>query len=403
MIEKSGPQRLQYKYELNSINYWIFDATFKAHESSENLIKQAPSLVRVIAPVNQKKFFMKKLIALFALCISIIGCSSIPSIKQGQSLDEYLSSIPFSGSVLVARDRKILHAKGYGFANIDLKTPVTTETQFLIGSLGKQFTALAVMQLQEQGMLHLDDPISKYLEDFPNGSKITIRNLLMHSAGLPDYINDWSNIKYQELSPDQLIDLFKNKPLRFTPGSKVEYSSSGYVVAGKIIEKISGLTYSEYIEKHIFLPLGMRQSAYGLNKNYAFGYKDKRPQKIVNLSIPYAAGALSSSVSDLYLWDQSFYDLALLTPKSISSIFPSDRDALGWGFGMGKYKVVAGLGWVIYETTYGPEYSHQGKIDGYSSVIARFPNQRALIVILSNEDQYDVWTLKNQIAKVIFN
>ena len=346
---------------------------------------------------------MKKLIALFALCISIIGCSSIPSIKQGQSLDEYLSSIPFSGSVLVARDGKILHAKGYGFANIDLKTPATTETQFLIGSLGKKFTALAVMQLQEQGMLHLDDPISKYLEDFPNGSKITIRNLLMHSAGLPDYINDWSNIKYQELSPDQLIDLFKNKPLRFTPGSKVEYSSSGYVVAGKIIEKISGLTYPEYIEKHIFLPLGMRQSAYGLNKNYAVGYKDKRPQKIVNLSIPYAAGALSSSVSDLYLWDQSFYDLALVTPKSISSIFPSDRDALGWGFGMGKYKVVAGLGWLIYETTYGPEYSHQGNIDGYSSVIARFPNQRALIVILSNEDQYDVWTLKNQIAKVIFN
>ncbi len=346
---------------------------------------------------------MYKIIALVLFGIIFAGCSSIPAVKKGQSLDEYLTNISFSGSVLVVQDGNISHKKGYGFANIDRKTPNTTKTQYLIGSLSKQFTALAIMQLQEQDLLHLDDKISKYLSGFPNGSKISIKNLLNHSSGLPDYIDDWDKIKYQELTPDQLIDLFKNKSLRFEPGSKVRYSSSGYVVAGKIIEQVSGLKYSEYIEKNIFSPLAMVHSAYGLSENYAIGYKNNQPQEKVNMSIPYSAGALSSSVLDLYLWDQSFYEFSLVGKESLASIFPSDRHALGRGFGSGKYKMVSGLGWFIYDTNYGPEYSHAGHIDGYSSFIARYPSKRALIVILSNEDQYDVFALNNKIVKLLLS
>lgn len=224
---------------------------------------------------------MLKPIFLYVVCLLIVGCSSIPAIQKGQSLSEYLDSTNFSGSVLVVREGSIIHNKGYGFSSHASQVANDEDTQYLIGSMTKQFTALAIMQLQERGLLNIDEYISKYLPDFPNGSNITIKNLLTHSSGIYNFTDEWKSIKYANLSSENVIEIFKNKPLKFTPGSKVRYSNSGYVLAGKIIEVVTGSSYSEYINENIFHPLGMKTSAYGLTydskHNTATGYKKGKP------------------------------------------------------------------------------------------------------------------------------
>ena len=353
----------------------------------------------------QGKKSMFKTIVLFAACLLMGACSSIPSVQKGQSLSEYLDSVNFSGSILVSQNSEIIHSAGYGFANNELKVANTPDTQFYIASLTKQFTSLAVIQLQERGILHINDSIDKFFPGFPNGSKITIRQLLTHASGLHDFTDDWDEIKQLNLSTQDIVDRVKDMKLDFEPGSKVSYSSSGYILAGQIIEKVSGMAYADYLESEIFKPLNMSHSSYGYFKgnslNKAIGYKNNISQKSVNVPLTYAAGALASSVTDFYLWNQSFYSSSLVNESSQREIYPEDRSAPGLGFGTGKFKVVMGLGWGVYETDLGPEYSHTGNIDGFSTVISRYPSQKAMIVILSNQDRFDVFTLKNKIAKLV--
>ncbi len=212
---------------------------------------------------------MFKPVVLLVVCLFTASCSSIPSVQKKQSLADYLDSINFSGSVLVSRDNEIIHSAGYGFANKELKVPNTPNTMFYIASLSKQFTFVAIMQLQEQGLLNIHDPIERHLPEFPNSSKITIKQLLNHSAGLPDFTDSWDEIKQSDLSVQDLIGRFKDKELDFEPGSSVEYSSSGYILAGKIIEKVSGMAYEDYVESQIFKPIGMSQSSYGYSTKNA--------------------------------------------------------------------------------------------------------------------------------------
>ncbi|MCJ8314599.1 MAG: beta-lactamase family protein [Saccharospirillaceae bacterium] len=335
----------------------------------------------------------------------LISCNSIPKVKKDQSLREYLNAIDFSGSVLVSRNNKIIHAAGYGFANKEKQISNTAETQFYMASLTKQFTALAMMQLQEQQLLNINDPIAKYLADFPNGSEITINHLLTHSAGLYDFTNEWHEIKQLNLSTQDIVDMFKDKSLNFEPGSKISYSNSGYILAGLIIEKVSGMSYADYIQSQIFKPLNMSRSSYAYSTQsdpvQAVGYKQEIAQNSVNMLIPYAAGSLTSTVTDFYLWDQSLYNSSLISASSIQKIYSTDQNALS--VGTGKSKVVMGLGWGIKETIFGLEYGHGGGIDGFSTVISRFPKQKAMIVILSNQDGFDVMTLKNRIANLVLS
>ncbi len=348
---------------------------------------------------------MFKLLIYCVICYSLMSCSSIPSIKKGQSLQEFIMDASFSGSILVAREGKIIHRNGYGFANYEQQILNTPDTQFLIASLTKQFTALAILQLQEQGMLNIEDTVDTYLPDFPNGSKIRIKQLLNHSSGIYNFTDQWKQIRYSNLSLNELQLTFNHKPLEFEPGSEVKYSNSGYILAGLIIEVLSGQPYSEYITHNIFEPLGMNNSGFGLlenpTSNIAVGYNDEQVLDLTNLTNTYAAGAISSSVNDLYLWGTSFDEKPLINKNNLLTIFPINRKGLGLGFGSGRFKVVMGLGWFFYESDYGPEYSHGGHIDGFSSVIARYPKQNALIIILSNKDQYDIWTLKDRVAELV--
>ena len=348
---------------------------------------------------------MLKFLFLFIVSLLAGACSSIPSVKNGQSLSEYLNTVEFSGAILVSHNNEIIHSAGYGFANHDLGILNTPDTQFYIASLTKQFTSLAIIQLHEQGLLNINEPIDRYFPNFPNSSKITIKQLLTHTSGLHDFTNDWDDIKLLNLSAQDLVDRIRNMEINFEPGSKVSYSSSGYILAGKIIEKVSGMAYRDYVESQIFSPLEMSHSSYGYSSgnspNQAIGYIKYVPQQSVNVPMTYAAGALASSVTDFYLWDQSFYNSSLINESSQRLIYPEDRSAPGLGFGTGKFKVVMGLGWGVYKSDFGLEFSHTGNIDGFSTVVSRFPSHNALIVILSNQDRFDVFTLKNNIAKLV--
>ncbi|HAA31543.1 MAG TPA: serine hydrolase, partial [Cyanobacteria bacterium UBA8553] len=193
-------------------------------------------------------------------------------------LKAYLETGYFMGTVLVAREGEVLLSNGYGLANLEHNIAHTPQTKFRLGSITKQFTATAILQLQEQGLLQVDAPISTYLPNYPNGEQITVHHLLNHTAGIPsytsfpDYPQKWRTV----MSVDELIAWFSDKPLEFTPGDRHNYSNSGYAVLTKIIETVSSQSYADYLQHHIFQPLEMTNSGYDIYEkilpNRASGY-----------------------------------------------------------------------------------------------------------------------------------
>ncbi|MEM7554185.1 MAG: serine hydrolase domain-containing protein, partial [Cyanobacteria bacterium P01_A01_bin.84] len=193
-------------------------------------------------------------------------------------LQAYLETSRFMGSVLVANWNEVIFSQGYGMANLEHHIPNTPQTKFRLGSITKQFTATAIMQLQEAGLLDVNKSITTYLPDYPNGNKINLHHLLNHTSGIPSYtgFSDYLEKMRLKVTTDELIALFRDKPLEFEPGERLEYSNSGYVVLTKIIETISGQSYPEYLQSHIFEPLGMNDSGYDQHElvlpNRASGY-----------------------------------------------------------------------------------------------------------------------------------
>ena len=173
-------------------------------------------------------------------------------------------------TVLVARQGKVIYSKALGMANMELNVPMEMDHVFWIASIGKQFTAVAILQLMEQGKLSLRDEITKFIPDYPTqGNKITIEHLLTHTSGIPTYsgMEDPEKKLAFDCTPTEVIDFFKNLPMRFAPGTKWEYSNSGYFLLGYIIEIITGKPYAEYLEENFFRPLGMINSRFASNKN----------------------------------------------------------------------------------------------------------------------------------------
>jgi CubicO group peptidase (beta-lactamase class C family) len=330
-------------------------------------------------------------VIILALTLSVVfSDASVQAKNLQKDLDEYLTAAhevwKFHGTALVAKDGKVLFEKGYGMANIELGVPNTPEMKFQIGSITKQFTATAIMQLEEKGLLSLNDPITKHLPDYPKetGDKITIHNLLSHTAGIPNYTNmpDMMNKKAFEISVEDLMGTFKNEPLDFEPGDKYTYSNSNYVVLGAIIEKIAGETYEDYLQENIFEPLGMNNSGYDhrdvIMKNRAAGYSQNEAKELVNaefthMSTPYAAGALYSTVEDMLIWDQALYGEKILKKSSLDRMFTPVK---------GDY----GYGWVIDEM-YGRKHIwHNGGIFGFYTNFARWVDDKICVVVLSNND-----------------
>ena len=199
-------------------------------------------------------------VSLLVLVLALFFSSSYASLPTvEEKLDQYLNAadtvLQFNGTALVAKGGKVIFAKGYGIADREKKIPNTVDTKFLIGSITKQFTATAIMQLVADKKLDIDNPISTYLTDYPKstGDKITIRHLLTHTSGIQNFTDlpAYQGMRDKSMTPQQVVAQFKDLSLDFEPGTKFNYSNSGYILLGLVIEKVSGEPYAQYLQKHI--------------------------------------------------------------------------------------------------------------------------------------------------------
>lgn len=348
------------------------------------------------------------LFVLSLLMVSVVGAqtSTAPTSEQIVSkVNEYMDAAQridrFSGSILVARDGKPIVSKGYGMANYEWDIPNSPQTEFRLGSVTKQFTAAAIMLLQERGRLSVNDPVCRYFTDCPAAwESMTIRHLLTHTSGIPDYTSfpGWMEKKGTlPITPAELLAEYKSKPLDFAPGEKFSYSNSGYHLLGLIIENAAGKSYADFLQENIFTPLGLKHTGYdnsrSLIKQRAAGYIRDGDGFVnaayLDMLIPYAAGSLYSSTEDLLAWDQALYTNKLLTQKSKEEMFTPFKSGYAYGWGIGKQ----------FEHT---SISHGGAIYGFSSQIARFPDDRVTVVVLSNVQGASTGKVAGSLAAIVF-
>ncbi len=304
----------------------------------------------------------------------------------------YPADQPGAAAIVVA-DGKVVLRKGYGMANLELGVPNSPGMVFELGSVTKQFTAAAILLLQERGKLSVTDGIGKYLPDFPtHGQTITIENLLTHTSGIPSYtgLPEWYARVREDLKPADVIAMFKDKPLEFNPGERWAYDNSGFFLLGAIIEKVSGKSYEQFVEEEIFQKLGMTHSRYGhadeLIPRRAAGYSKSdqgfRNADYISMSSPYAAGALMSTVDDLAIWDRALSGEALLRKASLDRMFTTAKLKSGvpvqYGYGMG-----------VFDLAGRRVQMHGGDIPGFTTIVARVPEERLFIAILSNNEASD--------------
>jgi CubicO group peptidase (beta-lactamase class C family) len=314
-----------------------------------------------------------------------------------QELDRYFSKYhqlrQFNGTVLVANEKGVLFKKGYGFANLEWQVPNTPDTKFRVGSVTKQFTAMLILQLVAEGKLTLDDKVTAHLPDYrkDTGDRITLAQLLHHTAGLPNYTAAPGFFENDSRTPFKVADFVKkycSGDLEFEPGTKFAYSNSGYFVLGAIIEKVTGQTYAQALQQRIFDPLGMKATGYDVFATVlpkrASGYT-LTPGGYVNapyldMGLPYAAGSMYSTVEDLYRWDRALYLDTLLPAALKERMFtPALGDyALGWS--REPLKLHDGK-------TALTGISHSGGINGFSALLVRAPERKEVVILLDNTSQ----------------
>jgi D-alanyl-D-alanine carboxypeptidase len=340
--------------------------------------------------------------ALLVLCTAAAVLAQDLTAKMDEFLQAYTKLNRFMGTALVARGGKIILDRGYGYANLELKAPNTPDNKFRLGSITKQFTATAVMQLQESGKLSVNDPACKYVESCPEAWKaVTIQHLLTHTSGIPSYTGfpEFATPKMMRipLSPLEIVMLSKDKPLDFRPGEKWSYDNTGYVFLGYIIEKVSGEKYADYLEKHIFGPLHMRDSGYddtrailpGRAAGYSRGPGGYRNADYLDMSLPHAAGSLYSTTGDLYRWDRALYTTTVLSRKSLDEMVTPVKNNYGYG-------------WMLAPMFNRKQIGHGGGINGFSTYIARFPDDDAVVIVLSNVDFANAGALARGLAAILF-
>lgn len=321
--------------------------------------------------------------------------------QAGQFVTAYVDQNKFTGSVLVARDGKPLFRKGYGWANREWNVPNVPESKFRLGSITKQFTATAILQLVEAGKLKLDDPISKYYLSSPAAwSKVTIHHLLSHTSGIPSYTDlpgFFQKESMTDRTPAEIVKLTQDMPLEFQPGEKFKYDNSGYILLGYVIEKVTGEKYADYLREHIFDRLGMRDTGYDTAKEIiphrdeGYVYTGARwiNAPYLAMSLPYAAGSLYSTVDDLLIWDQALYAHKSLTAASLDRMFTPNKNNYGYG-------------WFI-DTEFNRKHEgHGGGINGFNTVISRYPDDKVTVIVLANMNTGAVGPIAKGLAAMVF-
>ncbi len=335
----------------------------------------------------------------------------------------------FSGAVLVADKGKVIYKEAFGMANREWKVPNTTDTKFRLASVSKQFCTMIVMQLVMEGRLSLDDTITDHLPFYrtDTGDKITIHHLMAHQSGIRDFTASFDyrgSISRLPSSQDEFIKAYCSSDLVNDPGTIYSYCNAGYIILGRIIEKVTRKTFEQNLKERIFTPLGMKNSGYDRNRyvlekranGYTrgpFGYDNAEYMDMD--SSPGAAGALYSTVEDMFLWDRALYTDRLLDQKHRDLMFTPNRDVPEVKAAGGRPQSRYGYGWQIYNRTHPVTkrrtkiINHGGAINGFRAMEHRLVDEDAFIIILCNQGdafgKSDVWrtivNLSNELIHVV--
>ena len=293
-------------------------------------------------------------------------------------------------AVIVVADGKTVLRKGYGQADTEKGRAIEPNDVFRIGSVTKQFTAVAILQLVQQGKVKLDAPVTQYVSDFDmRGKTITVEHLLSHTSGIPNYTEgpEYQQNMTRTLSPRAIVALVDEKPLDFEPGSQFKYSNTNYVLLGMVIEKASGQKYADYLLEHVFKPAGMKSTRYAPNDiagdAHAQGYERSqdgfKPARPLDMSQPYAAGAIESTVDDLWSWTRALGDGKLVDPKLLERAWTpyavkEGKSNYGYGWEISRDRDAQGERWI----------RHGGGINGFMSYATWIPERNVFVAVLSN-------------------
>lgn len=360
--------------------------------------------------------------ALAAISFILAGCGGsqgqntgvVTTAQDTTAVQAYMDSLAaagkFTGSVLVARGDDILLSKGYGWADIEKKVANTPQTKFRIGSNTKQFTAMAILLLEQQGKLNTADHLCMYITACPDAWRdITLKHLLTHTSGIPDYTNfsDFPIVIGTAVSVSDLIARFKNLPLNIAPGSRWQYSNSGYVLLGDIIEKTSGLSYADFLQSAIFTPLRMTHTGYDQSviteSDHAQGYLSlTRKPVLFDMSEVYAAGALYSTVEDLYIWNKALLNNRLVSAAVLLPMISAQIPCPASGCALAS-DIGYGYAWFIADVQQHRYIYHWGRIDGFISSNGFFPNEQVYVSVLSNLETSDVFQSSATLGVIAVN
>jgi CubicO group peptidase (beta-lactamase class C family) len=351
---------------------------------------------------------MKNYIPLSLPLILLLSIACLAQDGVSAKVDEYIRSemqaqqIP-GLSLAVIKNGQIVLARGYGLANVEHQVPVKPETIFQSGSMGKQFTATAVMMLVEEGKLSLDDKITKYFPDGPEAWRnITVRHLLTHTSGMTDYPRDFD--RRRDYTEDELYQRIKTVPLAFQPGEKWSYSNLAYIMLGILIHQVSGKFYGDFLQERVFKPLGMSTarviSETDIVPNRAAGYRSVngqlKNQNWVSPSLNTTAdGALYLTIFDMAKWDAALYTDKLLKKSSLEEMWTpvklNDGKTHPYGFG-----------WFIAERRGRRIVEHSGSWQGFKSHIARYIDDKLTVVVFANQARANPGKLVHGVA-ALFN
>jgi len=335
-----------------------------------------------------------------ALFVVTAHAASNDVIRMERDIELKVSNGQFMGAVLVVRNGKALLNKGYGKADLDWQIPNSPTTKYRLGSITKQFTAACILLLEERGKLKVEDPIKKYLPDAPAAwDQITIFNLLTHTSGIPNYTDfpDFYETMSMPTTAEKLVGILKGRPLDFPPGTGWNYSNSGYILLGYLIEKISGMTYPQFLQDDIFTPFGMADSGYDSNtqviERHAVGYARGPGGPVVaayiDMSVPFAAGALYSTTGDLLRWETALFGGKVISAASLKRMTTPFKN--NYAFGLE----------VIQKSNGDRQISHDGGIPGFNTSLIYDERDKSVVVVLANLNGAAAGDLGSDLSKVV--
>ncbi len=350
---------------------------------------------------------MRRLTFLLLFAVQLAGAAStteaLAAVDFVQKADDYLQTElkaeRFAGSVMVAQSNQIVFMKSYGFANRELEVANAPNIKFRLGSITKQFTAMCILILQEQGKLSVEDSVSKYLTDSPNAwSKIKLQHLLTHTSGIPDYTRfpDYRSAVMLPWPPEKMMDELRNKPLEFEPGERFAYSNSGYVLLGYIVEKASGQSYEQFVRQFVFQPLGMMDSGCDqfatILRQRAAGYSRDGDAWInaayTDTTFPQGDGALYSTVEDFFRWYQCLREQKLVSAESWKAMTTPVKEHFGFGI-------------AVVEQFGQKELAHDGRVSGFVASMRWFPTSDIFVAAFANSDSAHAGEVADNLAALL--